>query len=260
MPWLRPALIWEDEAVAKPVIGITCYLEPAAWGAWEIRAAVLPHWYLDTFADAQVVLIPPTTDDAMLDRLDGLVLVGGADVDARLYGAPPHETADAPRETRDASEILLYRGARRRGMPVFGICRGLQIMAVAHGGSLIQNLPDLQTGTVHRIKPAHFNEHGARLTDGSMIARLLGSADVVVNSSHHQAVERAGDLTVTGYAEDGTVEVCEDPSAQFCLGVQWHPEHPDRRVVDRPLVEAFLAAALQYRSARPIASQVLTGA
>lgn len=246
--------------VPKPVIGVTCYLEPAAWGAWQITAAVLPHWYLDTFADAQVVLIPPTTDDAVLDRLDGLVIVGGADVDARLYGAQPHETADAPRETRDASEILLYRGARRRDMPVFGICRGLQIMAVAHGGSLVQNLPDLQTGTVHRTKPAHFNDHGARLVEASLIARLLGSTEVVVNSSHHQAVERAGDLTVTGFAEDGTVEVCEDPSTQFCLGVQWHPEHPDRRMIDRPIVEAFLDAARRYRSQQTAAGTVLTGA
>ena len=246
--------------MAKPAIGITCYLEPAAWGAWQTLAAVLPHWYLDTFADAQVVLIPPTTDDAILDRLDGLVLVGGADVDARLYGAQPHETADAPRETRDASEMLLYRGARLRGMPVFGICRGLQIMAVAHGGSLEQNLPDLETGTVHRIKPAHFNEHGAQLVEGSMIAGLLGSTVVVVNSSHHQAVERAGDLTIAGYAEDGTIEACEDPSAAFCLGVQWHPEHPDRRVVDRPIVEAFLAAAQRYRSDQSASAIVPTGA
>ncbi len=246
--------------MSKPAIGVTCYFEPAAWGAWQIPAAVLPHWYLDTFADANLVLIPPTDDDGILDRLDGLVIVGGADVDARLYGAEPHETADAPRETRDASDLMLYRGARRRQMPVFGICRGLQIMAVAHGGSLIQNLPDLQTGTVHRIKPAHFNDHGARLVEGSLVARLLGSTDVVVNSSHHQAVEHAGDLTVCGYAEDGTVEACEDPSSDFCLGVQWHPEHPDRRISDRPLVAAFLDAALRYRSSQADLRDALTGA
>lgn len=246
--------------MAKPVIAVTCYLEPATWGAWQTTAAVLPHWYLDTFADASVVLVPPTTDDAVLDRVDGLVIVGGADVDARLYGAEPHETADVPRESRDASELLLYRGARHRGMPFFGVCRGLQIMAVAHGGTLVQNLPDLQTGTVHRVKPAHFNDHGARLTDGSLIARLVGSSEVVVNSSHHQAVQYAGDLSVTGFAEDGTVEVCEDPSEDFCLGVQWHPEHPDRRVVDRPIVQAFLEAAVRYRSRQGTGERALTEA
>lgn len=109
---------------------------------------------------AHRVATPATNADA-LDRLDGLVLVGGADVDARRYGAAPHKTADAPRESRDESETVLYLGARERGMPVLGICRGLQIMAVAHGGTLIQNLPDLGLATVHREVPGQFVEHEA---------------------------------------------------------------------------------------------------
>jgi putative glutamine amidotransferase len=220
------------------------YLEPAQWGAWSIPAALIPHWYLDLFerAGADLVLLAPGSRAEVVDRLDGLAIAGGADVDARLYGAEPDATADAPRESRDASELALYKRARERNIPVLGICRGLQIMAVAHGGSLHQNLPDISE-MVHRERPGEFVDHDATFEPGSLIARTLGVTSAVVNSSHHQAVADAGDLTVTGRAPDGTVEVCEDPSAPFVVGVQWHPEHPDRRVTDAPLLQAFVAAS-----------------
>jgi putative glutamine amidotransferase len=235
----------------RPVIGLSCYLEPAQWGAWHLPAALIPQWYLDLFheAGADVVLLPPENDPRVVDRLDGLAIVGGADIDARLYSAEPHETADAPRQTRDASELGLYRRARERGMPVLGICRGLQMMAVAHGGSLIQHLPDLQTGTVHREHPGQFVEHGATFAAGTRTAAVYGTERVIVNSSHHQAVESEGSLMVSGRADDGTIEACEDPGADFCVGIQWHPEHPDRRSADLPLVQAFVAAAGRYAAA-----------
>lgn len=236
--------------MSRPVIGLTCYLEPAKWGAWDIEAALLPHWYVDLFqeAGARVVILPPDTheDVDVLDRLDGLVIVGGADVNPASYGEEAHETSDRPRESRDSSEASLYRGARDRNMPVLGICRGLQVMAVAHGGSLHQNLPDV-SALVHRERPGEFVDHPATFTDGSIIATSLGATSAVVNSSHHQAVRNPGDLTVTGLAADGTIEVCEDLSAPFCVGVQWHPEHPDRRVADRGLIERFLEAARLHR-------------
>jgi putative glutamine amidotransferase len=236
--------------MSATVVGLSCYLEPARWGAWELPAALLPQWYVDLFqsAGATVVLLPPGNDAAVLDRLDGLALVGGADVDARLYGAEPHETADVARSTRDASELSLYRGARGRRMPVLGICRGLQVMAIAHGGSLIQNLPDVEGSGVHRERPGTFVAHGATFAGGSLAASIFGVDPVTVNSSHHQAVDSPGDLVVSGRAADGTIETCEDPSADFCLGVQWHPEHPDRRVTDLPMVAAFVAAAGRYRT------------
>ncbi|MSV53679.1 MAG: gamma-glutamyl-gamma-aminobutyrate hydrolase family protein, partial [Actinobacteria bacterium] len=175
-------------SMSAPVVGVSVYFEQAKWGAWDIKAAELPHWYLDLFQDAggRIVLLPPATNADALDRLDGLVLVGGADVDARRYGAAPHVTADAPRESRDESETVLYRGARERGMPVLGICRGLQIMAVAHGGTLIQNLPDLGLATVHREVPGQFVEHEATFAPGSLIAQVMGTTATTVNSSHHQ--------------------------------------------------------------------------
>jgi putative glutamine amidotransferase len=231
-----------------PVIGLSCYLEPAQWGAWSTTAALIPEWYLDLLraAGAEVVLLPPGSGPQAVDRVDGLVLAGGADVDARRYGAPAHETADVPRESRDASELALYRRARERGIPVLGVCRGLQVMAVAHGGALHQHLPDLASSTVHRERPGAFVDHPATFADGSALGALYGTEPVVVNSSHHQAVADPGDLSVIGWADDGTIEACADPSADFVVGVQWHPEHPDRRDADLPLARALVAAAERY--------------
>jgi putative glutamine amidotransferase len=245
--------------MTHPVIGITTYLEPAKWGAWSTRAAVLQAAYLDYLggAGAHIVLLPPLTDPAVVVRLDGLALVGGADIDARLYGAVPHDTADAPRESRDASELGLYRRARERGLPVLGICRGLQVMAVAHGGTLTQHLPDVPGAAVHREQPGQFVDHRASFVPGTLAARIYGTAPVLVNSSHHQCVDLPGDLTVSGRADDGTIESCEDASTGFCLGVQWHPEQDDRRAADLPLAQAFVDAARRFRD-RVVESATVT--
>ena len=246
--------------MSRPVIGVTVYLEPAQWGAWSMPAALLPHWYLDLFheAGADIMLLPPGNDPLVVERVDGLALVGGADLDARLYDADPHETADLPRETRDASELGLYRAARAQGIPVLGICRGLQVMAVAHGGSLTQHLPEVPGTLVHRERPGQFVDHQASFVPGTLAARIFGPGPVIVNSSHHQCVDSPGDLTISGRADDGTIEACEAPSADFCLGVQWHPEHPDRRQSDLPLVGALVDAAGRRRdsSSAPMTSSV----
>lgn len=228
--------------MSRPVIGVTTYNEPASWGAWNrVPAAELQWAYVSQLqnAGARVVLLPPdTTDVDVLDVLDGLVLTGGADVDARLYSAAPHETADVPRELRDASEIALYRGALVRGLPVLGICRGLQIMAVAEGGSLHQHLFDLTGDWRHREVAGTFVAHGARFAEGSAVAGIFGGTVMEVNSSHHQSVADPGRLTVTGWADDDTIEVCELAGHRFVLGVQWHPE-----VLDDPrLFDAFVDA------------------
>jgi len=229
----------------QPVIGLTSYLEPAKWGAWELPAALIPWNYVNKLqaAGASVVILPPDADNhEAISRLDGLVMAGGADIEPARYGAPHQEGTDKPRTERDASELGLYRAAREANLPVFGICRGLQIMAVAHGGSLHQHLPDLVGNTLHRDAPGTFNNHGASFTPGSLIADLVGATEVTVNSSHHQAVDSPGDLTVTGYAEDGTIEVCEDPSAEFVLGVQWHPEFSNDETISENLFQAFVKA------------------
>jgi putative glutamine amidotransferase len=235
--------------VARPIIGLTCYLEPASWGAWSTPAALIQQWYLDLFAEAgaDLVLLPPGTRPEVVDRLDGLALAGGADVDPRRYGHEPASTTDTPRTSRDASELGLYARARELGLPVLGICRGLQVMAVAHGGTLQQHLPEV-SALAHRERPGEFVRHSATFAEGSRIAALLGTTTAQVNSSHHQAVDDPGTLTVTGWAEDGTVEVCEDPSTGFVLGVQWHPEHPEDREAQLPIVRAFVEAASRTHS------------
>ncbi|MDZ7578063.1 MAG: gamma-glutamyl-gamma-aminobutyrate hydrolase family protein [Candidatus Nanopelagicales bacterium] len=235
--------------MSRPVVGLTCYSEPARWGAWDTDAAVIQADYVRSLTDAgaRVVIVPPDViDDAVLDRIDGLVLAGGPDVDPALYGAHPLPTTDAARPERDSSELLLYRGARQRKMPVLGICRGLQIMAVAEGGSLHQHLPDVVGGIRHRIAPGTFNDHDAVFATDSLVARIVGAGAATVNSSHHQAVADAGRLTVTGWADDGTVEAAEDPTAQFVLGVQWHPEVATNDVVSARLFAAFVRAARQW--------------
>ena len=231
--------------MTQPVIGLTSYLEPAKWGAWDQPAALIPWNYVNKLqaAGASVVLLPPDADNHdAISRLDGLVMAGGADIEPARYGAPHQEGTDKPRTERDASELGLYKSARAANLPVFGICRGLQIMAVAHGGSLHQHLPDLVGNTLHRDAPGTFNNHGATFTPGSLIAELVGATEVTVNSSHHQAVDSPGDLTITGYAEDGTVEVCEDPTSDFVLGVQWHPEFSNDEMVSENLFRAFVKA------------------
>ena len=232
--------------MGRPVIGLSTYVEPARWGAWEVPAALLHEWYVDAVRDAggRPVLLPPdSNDDDVLDRIDGLILIGGADVGPANYGAEPHPTVDAPRVERDASELLLCRGARARDLPLLGICRGMQVMAIAHGGSLIQDLPDAGYGLVHREVPGSFTEHAVRFAPGSRIADIDGVPTLSSNSSHHQGIADPGSLVPTGWTRDGLVEVLEAPESRFAVGVQWHPEHPDRRNLELPLFRALIAAA-----------------
>ncbi|MCZ3386092.1 MAG: gamma-glutamyl-gamma-aminobutyrate hydrolase family protein [Actinomycetia bacterium] len=228
----------------SPVIAVSCYGEPAKWGAWDTDAVLLHRAYVDALQDvgAAVLLVPPgaTADTvrSIVDRVDGLIIAGGPDIDPNLYGEEAQPTTDRPRTDRDATELLLYPAARARQIPVLGICRGMQVMAVASGGRLVQDLPSAGYGQVHRDAPGTFEEHGASFSESSLVAQILGT-DLRVNSSHHQGVDDPGSLAVTGRAADGTIEALEDPQAAFVLGVQWHPEMTD----DRRLFAALVAAA-----------------
>ncbi len=210
----------------RPVIGLTAYTEPAQWAAWHTDATLLHSWYPEAVirSGGIPVLLPPQEDAAaaLVSRIDALVLTGGPDISATMYGQDPHPENDTPRHLRDEFEVALYRQARAAGTPILGVCRGLQIMAVAEGGYLTQHLPEV-TDLAHRVRLGSFTEHMATFTPGSLLQRLLGD-EMIVNSSHHQAVVDPGRLTVTGRAADGTIEACEAPG-EFTLGVQWHPEH-----------------------------------
>jgi len=224
----------------RPIIGITTYVEPATWGVWrELPTTLVPHDYVAavTMAGGRAVLLPPDDqDDDVLRVLDGLVLSGGADLDPALYGeAPDPHTVTRPE--RDRAEISLLRAALDRDMPVLGVCRGMQLLAVAAGGRLHQHLPDVLGHEKHRPAPGVYGEHDARFVPGSRIAGLMGD-DVAVHCFHHQGVADAGSLRVTGRTEDGLIEAVEDPRRAFVLGVQWHPEVIRDRRLFGALVEA----------------------
>lgn len=231
--------------MSRPVVGLTGYRTVARWGPWDRAADLIPVAYVESLARVGVraVLLPPDPVDAdVLDRLDGLVLAGGSDIDPGLSGTVPGPWTDTPARDRDAGECLLYRGARLRRLPVLGICRGLQLMVVAEGGRLHQHLPDLPGAILHRPRPGQFVDHGATFAPGSVAAGAVGAVRATVNSSHHQAVADPGRLTVTGWAEDDTVEAAEDPAAEFVLGVQWHPEETPGDPVSARVFAAFARA------------------
>jgi putative glutamine amidotransferase len=226
----------------RPVVGITSYVEQARWGVWDLPAVVLPFRYVGRVeaAGATAVVLPPsaTRDAEVLDRLDAVVFAGGADLDPALYDQPAHEQTAGLRPDRDAAEVPLMRAALDRDLPLLGICRGMQVLSVVSGGSLTQHLPDLVGHDRHRPSPGVYGHHGVHLAPGSIAHRLLGD-EVSVPSYHHQGLASAGSLTVTGWADDESPEVVEDPSRRFALGVLWHPEAGD----DLRLFEALVGAA-----------------
>lgn len=212
----------------RPVIGVTVYSEQAKWAAWDTQATLLPQAYVDRIAAAGglPVLLPSVPDiGEVLSRLDGLVLAGGGDVDPGRYEAEAHAETGWVRPARDSAEFALARGAVERGLPVLGICRGLQVLNVLCGGTLVQHLPDLVGNRGHAPAPGCYGRHAVVLEEGSRTAGLYGRGEIEVASYHHQAVERVGaGLVVVGRAPDGVVEAMELPEHPFAVAVQWHPE------------------------------------
>ncbi len=224
------------------MVGITSYVEQARWGVWDLPAVVLPFRYIERVESAggRAVVLPPTAaaDDAVLDRIDAVVFAGGADLDPQLYGEQAHPETTGLRPERDAAELPLMRSAVDRDLPLLGICRGMQLLSVVCGGSLAQHLPDVVGHDGHRPSLGVYGLHDVRLEPGSKVHGILGDR-VSVPSYHHQGLDSAGSLTVTGYADDETAEAVEHPDRRFALGVLWHPEAGD----DLRLFEALVAAA-----------------
>jgi putative glutamine amidotransferase len=231
-----------------PLIGIPGPAVTARWGPWHGEALVIPSGYLRAVHEAGGVslsLAPgqPAGPDDLIDLLDGLLLIGGTDIDPRAYGAAPHAETDAPAPDRDAFELALAISALARDLPVLAVCRGMHVLNVACGGTLTQHLPDRLGHERHRRTCGSFADadHHVRLATGSLAAAAAGEEFHAVTSHHHQAVEVVGGrLTVTGWAvEDGLPEAIERQDSRFALGVQWHPEEdPDSGVVG-----ALVAAA-----------------
>jgi putative glutamine amidotransferase len=239
-----------------PVIGLSTALEPARWSAWHQPAHLLPRSYADAVqrAGGIAVMLPPdprASDDAdpWLDLLDGLVITGGADVDPAFYGADPDPNTKGTVPERDAFEIALARAAMDRDVPLLGICRGMQVMNVARGGTLIQHLPTDVGHEDHRRSIGSFDnaDHDVRLADGSLAERSAGERIHSTKSHHHQGVARVGQgFEVTGWATiDDLPETIEDRSRRFALGVQWHPEaDPTSRLI-AALVEESRSEAIR---------------
>ncbi|MEA2368493.1 MAG: putative glutamine amidotransferase [Thermoleophilaceae bacterium] len=234
----------------RPIIGMAAAVEKVRWGAWDEIATLAPATYAAAVqrAGGMALVLPPdeavTADpDEALDLVDGLLLAGGSDIDPASYGAEPSPDTETVYPARDRFEIALARRALARDMPVLGICRGMQLLNVAAGGTLVQHLGDY--GTPHRPTPGTYGDHEVEVERGSLAARAVCADRCQVKSHHHQAVDRLGDgLVVSGRAaHDGLVEAVEAPARRFALGVLWHPEEDEESRVIGALVDEARAGA-----------------
>lgn len=203
------------------------------------------------------VVVPPLQLGAvepLLDRVDGVCLSGGPDLDPHAYGQKHHAQTGPIESQLDALELAMARAADARGLPIFGVCRGLQLLNVARGGTLHQHLPDVVGENIaHRQeRPGRHPTHWVTLEHESRVSEILSRRRAKVNSFHHQAVARLGaGLIVTGRASDGTVESVEATDRPFVLGVQWHAECLGHRTEQAALFAAFVEAAATFRAAAP---------
>lgn len=234
-----------------PVIGLTTYREHAVWGVWRQRADLLPTQYADAVEATGGVplLLPPLAQtgaaDAVVARLDGLVITGGADVDPSRYADAAHPSTADWRPDRDAWEVALLDAAEAVGLPVLGVCRGMQVMAVHAGGVLDQHVPDLVEHDQHSPGGDAFGETEIVTLAGTRVAGLVGER-LTVNCHHHQSVRTHPGYAAVAHAADGTLEAMEGAGDRFCVGVQWHPE----TATDVGLLAGLVRAAAAYASQR----------
>lgn len=242
----------------RPVIGIVCAVEQARYAVWDTQCALLQLVYPNAIqrAGGMAVMIPPdprllTAPDEILARIDALILAGGADLEPAAYGQRPDPATEGTTPVRDTLELALITRAIERDMPVLGICRGLQILNVARGGTLIQHLPDVVGSDEHVRRKGQWegNRHEVVITPGSLTEQAVGALRTAVFSHHHQAIGRLGEgLTVTALCpDDDVIEAVELTGSDYVLGVQWHPEVDADSGVIGSLVQRARAAALSAR-------------
>jgi len=237
---------------AYPLIGISGWIQRSE--THDLRGVPLPYIEAVEAAGGLPVLLPPGVSqqgiDAWLDRLDGLVLSGGLDIDPARYGEERHPACGPSSSERDDHDLYLARRALELGLPLLAICRGAQVLAVAAGGSLVQDLPALHPGALKHRQPALRRQavHPVQVVPGSLLHRLTGATELQVNSVHHQAVRALpAPFRPAALAPDGVLEAFELPSHPFCLALQWHPED---LAPTRP-EQAALFSALVERARRP---------
>jgi putative glutamine amidotransferase len=237
--------------MTRPLIGITTYVEQSRFVVHDTLSAVLPWSYVEQVraAGGRPVLIPPCPDGGVevLEGIDGLVIAGGQDVEPSRYGERQHPAVYTS-PVRDAGEIPLARYALNNGVPLLGICRGMQLMTVVSGGRLHQHLPDVLGHDGHsRSGPKkEYNSHPVRFATGTRCRELFGP-ETVVNSYHHQGVADPGRLKPTGWCTtDDLIEAVEHPDHPFAIGVQWHPED----MASPALFVALVTASALVRTSR----------
>ena len=233
--------------MARPLIGVCAAIEPASYGVWKDEpATLLPLSYSRAIhgAGGMMAMLPPdkrASEDPreLLDRIDALVLGGGADIDPESQGVEAHPETIGTNLDRDRFEIALALGALDRGMPLLGVCRGMQVLNVACGGSIDQHIPERLGHDIHRPVPGSWAEHDVRIEAGSLAATAAGTDRLTVKSHHHQGVDRVADsLKATAWAtDDESVEAIESGDGGFALGVLWHPEEDPRDGVIPTLVQ-----------------------
>ena len=224
----------------KSIVGISCPVVNASYGNWERRSALLPIDYIEIVeaAGGVPVIIPPTeSSEEIVERIDALIISGGPDLDPSSYGHKENGSIDYSLE-QDDSEFRIVKEAINRDMPILGICRGMQLMSVLHGGFMHQHLDSTADFKEHGKYWGEFSEHKVCVEKNSLLENLMGKM-INVNSYHHQGLANAGSLSITGYSEhDNLIEAVERPDLKFFLGVQWHPERIEHLALFTALVEA----------------------
>jgi putative glutamine amidotransferase len=239
----------------RPVIGMCAAVEDVSYRVWNDAATMLPRAYADRVQRGGAIALVLAPDDALaeqpdelLDLVDGVLLAGGSDIDPLTYGGAAHPSVTGTDPARDRFEVGLAHRALERDVALLGVCRGMQLLNVAAGGTLVPHLPDVLGSDRHRREPGVFCDHEVRLEPGSLAAEAVGAVETTVKSHHHQGVDELGEgVVVTGWScEDDVIEAIELPARRFALGALWHPEVD----VHSRVIGAFVDAARESLPAR----------
>lgn len=241
----------DSQTSLSPVIGISSFRQQISiWQDTRREASFVPQTYLEKIFNAGGIplIIPPCENytfseiSVILAGLDGMLLTGGEDINPAYYGQEAHSEISYLNHYRDKTEIALANVTLKMNLPILGICRGMQVLAVSEGGTLNQHLPDCEHSLEHGYVGGEVVNHRVKIATGSVLASIYGE-DTIVHSFHHQAVTQHPNYRAVAWAEDGTIEAIEHNHADFRVGVQWHPE----RVESDQLLSSLVTAAQKYR-------------